>query len=216
MSVKTLLTPLLAVLVAVGTIALAATWVAAIGVLLLLGLFLLSHVRLQRARETSRRESLVDALTGLGNRRRLFQDLAVAQRQGSQALLALCDLDGFKAYNDRFGHQAGDELLETLGIRLHAAVDGIGAAYRMGGDEFCLLLLGELGETDVARIAEQAIGEDGAALGVRFAYGVAALGPDAVLDEAMRLADQRMYRDKATRRDERPVAAAPRAAPRAA
>src|SRR5204863_8124446 len=54
------------------------------------------------------------------------------------SLLLLFDLDGFKAYNDTFGHPAGDELLTRLGQRLRCAVDGAGGAYRLGGDEFCV------------------------------------------------------------------------------
>ena len=53
--------------------------------------------------------------------------------------LALFDLDGFKAYNDAFGHPAGDALLERLGGNLTAALGRAGRAYRMGGDEFCVL-----------------------------------------------------------------------------
>ena len=55
-------------------------------------------------------------------------------------MLALFDLDGFKHYNDSFGHPSGDALLERLGERLERVVAGRGRAYRMGGDEFCVLL----------------------------------------------------------------------------
>ena len=54
-------------------------------------------------------------------------------------MLALFDLDGFKAYNDSFGHAAGDNLLTRLANRLEEAMAGRGATYRMGGDEFCIL-----------------------------------------------------------------------------
>ena len=80
-----------------------------------------------------------DALTGLGNRRRLIVDLEACIQHGDTTL-TLFDLDGFKAYNDTFGHPAGDALLERLGQRLAAAVAGLGCAYRLGGDEFCVLL----------------------------------------------------------------------------
>ena len=50
------------------------------------------------------------------------------------------DLNGFKRYNDTFGHPAGDELLARLGKRLRQAIGGDGGAYRIGGDEFCALL----------------------------------------------------------------------------
>jgi GGDEF domain-containing protein len=90
---------------------------------------------------SSRREALTDALTGLGNRRALSRDLegAVAGHRDA-VLLGLFDLDGFKHYNDSYGHPAGDALLERLGTKLAEHVDGVGSAYRMVGDEFCVLL----------------------------------------------------------------------------
>ena len=61
-------------------------------------------------------EALTDPLTGLGNRRRLMHDLdAALKRTAARTLFALFDLDGFKAYNDSFGHPAGDALLRRLG-----------------------------------------------------------------------------------------------------
>ena len=87
-------------------------------------------------------DARTDALTGLGNRRALTDDLAAALGgSGSQPELAvaLFDLDGFKQYNDTFGHPAGDALLSRLGERLFDLVAGSGRAYRMGGDEFCVL-----------------------------------------------------------------------------
>jgi len=91
----------------------------------------------------SRIEARTDPLTTLGNRRALASNLAatMAEPPGAlQQLLVMFDLDGFKQYNDTFGHAAGDALLRRLGIRLAAAatVHG-GSAYRMGGDEFCVL-----------------------------------------------------------------------------
>jgi GGDEF domain-containing protein len=74
-----------------------------------------------------REQAMTDPLTGLGNRRRLTADLRAAFEQEPDAtrpsLLLLFDLDGFKAYNDTFGHLAGDELLTRLGERLRRAVD---------------------------------------------------------------------------------------------
>ena len=92
---------------------------------------------------SSRHESLTDGLTGLANRRALMRDLEDAADEATAAerrSLALFDLDGFKQYNDAFGHAAGDALLQRLGADLAAAVAGHGSAYRLGGDEFCVLL----------------------------------------------------------------------------
>ena len=78
-------------------------------------------------------------------------------------MLALFDLDGFKQYNDTFGHLAGDALLARLSDRLATALEGVGTAYRMGGDEFCVVA--PLGATDatseIASLAAQALSEAG-------------------------------------------------------
>ena len=87
----------------------------------------------------SRRESQSDPVTGLGNRRRMMLDLEETIEGGRPHAFALFDLDGFKAYNDSFGHPAGDALLSRLGENLAAAVQPTGSAYRLGGDEFCVL-----------------------------------------------------------------------------
>jgi hypothetical protein len=92
------------------------------------------------AHEAIRHQAVTDPLTGLGNRRRLSADLAAALRvacESRPSLLLLLDLDGFKDYNDTFGHLAGDALLARLGAKLNEAVAGFGSAYRLGGDEFC-------------------------------------------------------------------------------
>ena len=84
-----------------------------------------------------------DALTGLGNRRALLRDLERATATASleqPKLLLLFDLNGFKRYNDTFGHPAGDALLARLGGRLAERAAGRGRAYRLGGDEFCALV----------------------------------------------------------------------------
>jgi diguanylate cyclase (GGDEF)-like protein len=76
--------------------------------------------------ERSRREALVDPLTGLDNRRKLMLDLRRATHDISEEIphaLMLFDLDGFKQYNDRYGHPAGDALLNRLGDRLTMAVE---------------------------------------------------------------------------------------------
>ena len=86
---------------------------------------------------------MTDALTGIPNRRQLKADLDQRLKQASPAkplLLMLFDLNGFKAYNDSFGHPAGDALLIRLAKALDAAMtDHGGSAYRLGGDEFCVL-----------------------------------------------------------------------------
>jgi two-component system, cell cycle response regulator len=158
----------------------------------------------ERLLAASREEALTDALTGLGNRRALINDLSAQlarTRVDDQLLLALFDLDGFKQYNDTFGHPAGDALLARLGERYEASAAGLATVYRMGGDEFCLLSTAGASEGDaMVRRAAAALSESGDAFEVTCSYGIARLPADASsVAEALRLADQRMYEQKAGR-----------------
>jgi diguanylate cyclase (GGDEF)-like protein len=151
--------------------------------------------RMQAAQDSLHVAAMTDSLTGLPNRRRLTADLAAAvARPGTR--LALFDLDGFKVYNDTFGHLAGDALLTRLGGRLRDAVAGRGTAYRLGGDEFCVLAEGAEG-TAVIEAAAQALTEHGTAFSIGNSHGVVLLGEDATNpQDALRLADQLMYEHK--------------------
>ena len=113
-------------------------------------------------------------------------------------MLAIFDLDGFKQYNDTFGHLAGDALLVRLCGRLSAAMDGIGTAYRMGGDEFCLVApIGAHDAEEIGRLGGQALSEQGALFSIACSYGLALVPMEATtVVEALRLADQRMYANK--------------------
>jgi two-component system cell cycle response regulator len=153
-----------------------------------------------RLAEASRREAHTDAVTGLANRRQLLADLehALAEPEASQRLvLTLLDLNGFKQYNDSYGHLAGDELLARLGGRLAAAVRPHGRAYRLGGDEFCTLVPadGVAASSAGSRLAALAEHRDGVA--VSAAHGSVLL-PDDAGDpvEALRVGDERMYQHK--------------------
>lgn len=152
---------------------------------------------------TSAEESRTDELTGLSNRRALMLDLEDAITQpaaaGSLRLLALFDLDGFKLYNDTFGHPAGDALLARLGGRLERfAISQGGHAYRLGGDEFCLLF--ECTAADVDAIvagATAALSEHGEGFAIAASQGNVLLPSEAgSVKEALQLADRRMYANK--------------------
>ena len=145
---------------------------------------------------TSRHEARNDALTGLPNRRALQVDLEDALAEPAEpAALVLFDLDGFKHYNDSFGHQAGDDLLVRLGAALQRDIAGHGTAYRMGGDEFCALLApGAEALLPLVQRAAQALAEHGEGFSVTSSWGAVMLGEEARdPGEALRLADQRMY-----------------------
>ena len=164
-----------------------------------LALGLREHTRLL---ERFRHEAMTDALTGLGNRRALMRALDEAfdaARAGACLRLALFDLDGFKRYNDVFGHVAGDVLIEHLGGRLAAAMDGAGQAFRMGGDEFCVLAPAAGFEAVLGRAAE-ALREEGEGFRIDHSAGVVDLPGDAGDPEAaLQLADRRMYARKESR-----------------
>jgi len=156
--------------------------------------------------DASRREALTDALTGLGNRRKLMTDVEVAlEHEDQSTILVLYDLDGFKGYNDTFGHPAGDALLARLGQSLAEAVTDCGTAYRPGGDEFCALLRidsGELGAKVVDTVS--ALSERGRGFYVKPSYGSVVI-PDEARDVtlALQLADKRLYEQKGDRRKAR-------------
>jgi diguanylate cyclase (GGDEF)-like protein len=149
----------------------------------------------------SRREALTDALTGLGNRRRLLFDLdeivATASRR-TPRVLAIFDLDGFKRYNDSYGHPAGDALLARLGGKLGAAARPYGSAYRMGGDEFCVLIRDESPGADaILAGCKAALSEGGEGFAVVPSVGSVEIPGEATeASQALQVADRRMYAQK--------------------
>jgi diguanylate cyclase (GGDEF)-like protein len=151
--------------------------------------------RMRETQDELRTAAMTDSLTGLPNRRRLMDDLEAAM-EDDRAALALFDLDGFKAYNDTFGHLAGDALLTRLGHRLRESVAETGTAYRLGGDEFCVLAAGA-SSTATMDAAAEALSERGGAFAIGNSHGVVTLGQDVHKPEdALRVADQRMYEKK--------------------
>ncbi len=153
-----------------------------------------------RLLEASREEALTDALTGLGNRRRFIADLEERLEDGDEepVTLIIFDLDGFKAYNDSFGHAAGDALLGRVAGRLANASEGFGQAYRLGGDEFCVLAsAATAGPGPLIELAVAALTEEGEGFTVRCSHGSVKMPAEASeLTEALRIADDRMYLHK--------------------
>jgi diguanylate cyclase (GGDEF)-like protein len=145
-----------------------------------------------------------DSLTGLYNRGKLVYDLdrLYSADEPRPHVLAFLDLDGFKAYNDAFGHPAGDQLLVRLSHQLADAADGGGRAYRMGGDEFALLIPGdEAVAGPLVAAGAAALSERGEGFKVACSCGTATLPSDASSpSSALQLADQRMYADKDSHR----------------
>src|SRR3954451_19739568 len=159
------------------------------------------RVALREQGEADRRAAETDPLTGLGNRRALTAALeheAAATEADEPLVLALFDLDGFKAYNDAFGHPAGDALLVRLAGRIDAAVAADGRAYRMGGDEFCVLARTSAGRVlDLIDSATEALHDEGDGFSIAASRGVALLPTDTRdPNEALRIADTRMFARK--------------------
>jgi diguanylate cyclase (GGDEF)-like protein len=130
----------------------------AVGTILVLVLRLsISARRLRLITEERHLQANTDELTGLGNRRRLAEllDLFFLEqkenlRNPRRMAFLFVDLNHFKEVNDSYGHPAGDELLRQLGPRISSALDGVGTASRMGGDEFAIILM----DADASRAEE--------------------------------------------------------------
>jgi diguanylate cyclase (GGDEF)-like protein len=158
----------------------------------------LTHCAARRALAAVTTQSLTDQLTGLANRVRLLADLEETVAPGERCLLVLFDLDGFKSYNDSFGHLAGDQLLRSLSERLAAVCTRENArAYRMGGDEFCVLAEARPSVATLVARLRAALQERGEGFQISASTGYALVGDEVVTAaDALRLADQRMFAEK--------------------
>jgi two-component system chemotaxis response regulator CheY len=157
--------------------------------------------------------SRTDALTGVANRMRLDEELAVlllrTHRYGHPCSLAICDLDHFKAYNDRFGHVAGDQALRAVADGMRANLRSADALFRYGGEEFVVLLVEQpLAEAERAmdrmRGAIEQLAIPSAADGVlTLSVGLAELDPktDHTSEAWLARADVALYEAKATGRN---------------
>ncbi|HUA69617.1 MAG TPA: EAL domain-containing protein, partial [Solirubrobacteraceae bacterium] len=170
----------------------------------------LSLVGLRNLTEQRRRESITDQLTGLGNRRLLFElvDSVVAEHadpdaDGRSVAFMFVDLNRFKEVNDSFGHPTGDELLRQLGARFKDSVRSTDLVVRFGGDEFAVALLdadADYAATVAGRLAaelEQPFTLDAVRAQIGAAIGIAVLPDDASNSaDLVRCADLAMYRAK--------------------
>jgi diguanylate cyclase (GGDEF)-like protein len=154
------------------------------------------------------RQAITDDLTGLVNRRRFLEaldnEVEQAARLGSGLAIVLIDLDDFKSINDRFGHHAGDQVLEALGALLREHIRNIDLAARLGGEEFALLLP-EIDSSDAVRVAERLCHSlagrpiatvEGNPLSSTASFGVAHYLSGDSGEDMLRLADDALYRAK--------------------
>jgi diguanylate cyclase (GGDEF)-like protein len=197
-------------------------------VILVLALFVLGSAILL-AREIGRRAdaeskleemATTDALTGLRNRRKFDHVIDIewrrAMRQKTQIALLMIDADHFKAYNDTFGHQAGDQVLVGIAICISDSVRRAGdCAARYGGEEFAVLLP-DMSATDAFKIAEtiraKVLGWSEGGAGSTVSCGIASLTPTSGMDWAILVAaaDKALYAAKAGGRNQSVVASLPR------
>jgi diguanylate cyclase (GGDEF)-like protein len=197
-------------------------------VVLVLALFTLGST-IVLAREISRRAeaerkleemATTDALTGLRNRRKFDQVIDMewrrAMRQNTQIALLMIDADHFKAYNDTFGHQAGDQVLVGIAICISDSVRRASdCAARYGGEEFAVLLP-NTSSTDAFKIAEtiraKVLGWADGGAGSTVSCGIASLAPTSGTDWAVLVAaaDKALYAAKAGGRNQSVVASLPK------
>jgi diguanylate cyclase (GGDEF)-like protein len=166
------------------------------------------HAELGATKNELERLALYDGLTHIGNRhlflRTLQANLASAETAGRPAALLVMDLNGFKAVNDQLGHRAGDIVLTTVAERLVRQVAGRGQAFRMGGDEFAIVLdagIDQDGAADFARSIVACVADPIELYGERRTIGVSIgiavfprHGHD--VDGIIRKADVAMYEAK--------------------
>ncbi|MEX1254240.1 MAG: diguanylate cyclase [Dehalococcoidia bacterium] len=175
--------------------------------------------RLERAVEVEHQQAVTDPLTGLANHRgahiHLAQAIEEARGRKRPLSLVLTDIDGFKLFNDTYGHAAGDDILRLVGGILRESCETRDLASRYGGDEFLLVLpgRGHRAALTVARRIATFLGasefrtESGDRIPVSVAVGVASLPRDATtLEKLIAAADAAMYHAKRERVNRRPGA----------
>jgi len=160
---------------------------------------------LNRSLET---QAGTDKLTGAYNRRtwdvEIQREFSKARRQGVRLSLVMTDLDLFKRVNDEHGHQRGDLVLQEFTQRLRQTVRASDTVFRLGGEEFAVLLPGtdiEQGRLTAEKLREGVARSPLSGLAITASFGVADTGGDESPDELFRRADQALYAAKANGRD---------------
>jgi diguanylate cyclase (GGDEF)-like protein len=172
---------------------------------------------LSELQEELRQLATVDELTGLANRRGFFalgeHELLVAARTRAAVALLFVDVDGLKRVNDELGHAMGDVLLREAADVIRETVRVSDLAGRLGGDEFCVLLMGDP-ELDPHRALDRmrattAVHNErpGREFHLSLSIGLSAIPPgrSVTLEELIDAADEGMYEDKRAKRDSQPV-----------
>ncbi|WP_236734317.1 GGDEF domain-containing protein [Aliivibrio fischeri] len=144
--------------------------------------------------------SYVDSLTGIYNRRAFDKD---AKKNFKSSILFFCDLNGFKKINDIYGHEIGDQLLIEVSKRMTSFIDNKGTVYRLGGDEFSILLnKNESVDVDVFinnlfEIISESLSLSDVVINIGISTGYSVYPVDGlILEDLIRIADKRMYQAK--------------------
>lgn len=158
----------------------------------------------RRLRQELSRLSFTDSLTGLYNHRQFFlrlkDEVVRSQRQKGDLAVVLLDLDGFKAYNDTYGHLAGDDVLRDVGKILRKCIrDSVDMGFRYGGDEFSLILIDA--DLDVAEGIVRRVQREFEAYGwVSASFGIARFEEGKDEMDLVEEADRALYRMKQERK----------------
>jgi len=158
----------------------------------------------QRRLVAARAKTELDALTGIGNRLLFTRRLQAMLKTAAPFALLYLDLQKFKSFNDRFGHQVGDEVLRIVAERINSAIRADDVAVRLGGDEFALLVSGighgQLLQSRIDSIAQslsRPMRIAGVSGGIGANIGAACFPDDGESEETLvAVADKRMYRAK--------------------
>ncbi|MGB9429053.1 MAG: GGDEF domain-containing protein [Gammaproteobacteria bacterium] len=168
-----------------------------------------AHRELRVAHEQLLRESYLDALTGAYNRRAFNEGTGLDDAKGSFGVVVALDMDNLKEVNDQYGHKHGDALLRHFASVLRAGLRPSDKLYRMGGDEFLVVMPRAVANTAGARIQEiiatapsLRLADSGALINLRASVGAAAFASVEDIEIALHAADRSMYAHKRAHRHE--------------
>ncbi len=150
--------------------------------------------------EVQMRYAYIDRLTGLKNRH-AFEDMVteLSENQPDELCIVMADINGLKVTNDTIGHRAGDELIIAASECLSSAFEGTDTIYRIGGDEFCIILTEPIEKTQVylSRLEELTANWHGSYInGVSVSTGVASIKENDDVESLLAEADDKMYENK--------------------
>lgn len=165
-----------------------------------------------QAESILRYQASTDPLTKLSNRRHVLEmaqrESAVMQREDRPMCLMLCDVDHFKRVNDQYGHQAGDEVLKSVGLTLKSTLRAVDHVARWGGEEFLIVLPGaqlaeakQVAERLRSLVAAQICHVGEHVIPVTVTVGLTQMSPMETVELAIARADEALYKGKSNGRN---------------